>query len=55
MRRYTDKEWAEMSTADRVNIRREQLTLERKAHYWEGVLVIIGLLGMLLGSADWRF
>ncbi len=50
MKRYSDEEWRSMCTADRVNIRREQIALERKAYIGECVLVIIGLVLMMLGG-----
>ena len=50
MRRYTDEEWRSMSTADRVNILREQKSLERKAYLGECVLVFIGMALMMLGG-----
>lgn len=50
MKRYTDKEWAMMSTEERVNIRREHIALERKAYIGESVLAVIGLALMMLGG-----
>ena len=39
-----------MSTADRVNILREQKSLERKAYLGDCVLVFIGMALMMLGG-----
>ncbi len=50
MRRYTDKEWRSMSTADRVNFLRKQKTLEYKARIGEWVLIWIGMALMMLGG-----
>ncbi len=53
MRRYTDKEWAEMPTAERVRIRREHIAMKRKAYLGECVLVWIGMVLMLVGGGEW--
>jgi len=32
---YTNEEWQALSTAKRVEIRREQVAIRRKATYWD--------------------
>lgn len=39
---YTNEEWQALSTAERVEIRKEYVALKRKAMYWDAACFVGG-------------